>query len=332
MLLIRGSAVGGTVGAALLGIALSAIVFGGAGGAGIAAGVLGVLAGIEATRGAGFAIGEVLSATPRVKTFRDVVGHSVDLIPMPVVPDVASLEAESITVTYPRARRPALDSASIQVSRGEAVAIVGANGAGKTTLVKALMGLLPIGHGEVFIDSQRARDLSLRARLAHFGLLTQEFGRYELSIRDAVSLGVPDGVEVRDDDIWRALAVARLSEFVQSLDEGLDTQIGEQFGGIGLSGGQWQRISLARIAVRNAGIWILDEPTSAVDAEAEREIFHELLESRLGRITIVVSHRAWTLRGMDRIYVLDSGHVVQCGTYEQLVDSPGRFHELFMDQ
>jgi ATP-binding cassette subfamily B protein len=332
MLLIRGSAVSGTVSAALLGIALSAIVFGGAGGSGIAAGVLGVVAGIEATRGAGFAIGEVLSATPRVKTFRDVVGHPVDMTPMPIVSDVASLEAESLTVMYPRARHPALDSASIQVSRGEAVAIVGANGAGKTTLVKALMGLLPVSHGEVFIDSQRASDLPLRARLAHFGLLTQEFGRYELSIRDAISLGVPDGAGVSDDDIWRALSVAHLSEFVQSLDEGLDTQIGEQFGGIGLSGGQWQRVSLARIAVRNAGIWILDEPTSAVDAEAEREIFHELLESRLGRITIVVSHRAWTLRGMDRIYVLDGGRVVQCGTYEELVTSQGRFHELFMDQ
>jgi ATP-binding cassette, subfamily B, bacterial len=332
MLLIRGSAVSGAVSAALLGIALSAIVFGGAGGAGIAAGVLGVVSGMEATRGAGFSIGEVLSAAPRVNTFRDVVGRPVDVTPIPVVPDVASLEAQSITVTYPRARHPALDSASIQVSRGEAVAIVGANGAGKTTLVKALMGLLPVSHGEVFIDSRRASDLSLRARLAHFGLLTQEFGRYELTIRDAISLGVPDGAEVGDDDIWRALSVARLSEFVQSLDEGLDTQIGEQYGGIGLSGGQWQRISLARIAVRNAGIWILDEPTSAVDAEAEREIFHELLESRQDRITIVVSHRAWTLRGMDRIYVLDGGRVVQCGTYEELVASRGRFHELFMDQ
>jgi ATP-binding cassette subfamily B protein len=331
-LLIRGSAVSGAVSAALLGIALSAIVFGGIGGAGIAAGVLGVVSGMEATRGAGFAIGDVLSAAPRVKTFRDVVSHPVDMAPIPIVPDVASLEAQSITVTYPQARHPALDSASIQVSRGEAVAIVGANGAGKTTLVRALMGLLPVSHGEVFIDSRRARDLPLRARLAHFGLLTQEFGRYELTIRDAISLGVPDGAEVSDDDIWRALSVAHLSEFVQSLREGLDTQIGEQYGGIGLSGGQWQRISLARIAVRNAGIWILDEPTSAVDAEAEREIFHELLESRQDRITIVVSHRAWTLRGMDRIYVLDGGRVVQCGTYEELVASQGRFHELFMDQ
>jgi ATP-binding cassette, subfamily B, bacterial len=332
MLLIRGSAVSGAVSAALLGIALSAIVFGGAGGAGIAAGVLGVVAGIAATRVAGFSIGEVLSAAPRVKTFRDVVDHPVDMTPIPVVPDVASLEAQSVTVTYLRARHPALDSASIQVSRGEAVAIVGANGAGKTTLVKALMGLLTVSHGEVFIDSRRASDLPLRARLAHFGLLTQEFGRYELTIRDAISLGVPDGAEVNDDDIWLALSVAHLSEFVQSLDEGLDTQIGEQYGGIGLSGGQWQRISLARIAVRNAGIWILDEPTSAVDAEAEREIFHELLESRQDRITIVVSHRAWTLRGMDRIYVLDGGRMVQCGTYEELVASQGRFHELFMDQ
>ncbi|ONI72504.1 hypothetical protein BWI15_17620 [Kribbella sp. ALI-6-A] len=330
--LIHGFLGGGVVGAALLGIALSMIVFSGAGGAGIAAGVLGVLAGIEATRGAGFAIGEVLSATPRVKIFRRVTSSADRPVDAAIVGRVESLEARNVSVRYPGAKAPSLESATIAVRRGEAIALVGANGAGKTTLVRALLGIVATAGGEVLLDGRLASDLALSARLAHFGLMTQEFGRYELSIRDAVTLGTPDGVEVTEEDIWRALAVARMDKFVRNLDEGLDTQIGEQFGGIGLSGGQWQRIALARIAVRGAGVWILDEPTSAVDAEAERDIFQELLQSRRDRITIVVSHRAWTLRGMDRIYVIDNARIVQCGTYEDLVTREGRFRELFSDQ
>ena len=110
----------------------------------------------------------------------------------------------------------------------------------------------------------------------------------------------------------------------------LDTQLGQQWGGSGISGGQWQRLALARILLRNAGVWILDEPTSAIDAEAEREIFAGLRRTKDTRITIVVSHRAWTLRAMDRIYVIDDGSVVQCGTYPELMAQPdGRFARLF---
>jgi ATP-binding cassette subfamily B protein len=113
----------------------------------------------------------------------------------------------------------------------------------------------------------------------------------------------------------------------------LDTQLGQQWGGVGISGGQWQRLALARIYLRDAGIWILDEPTSAIDAEAERQIFAELSRTRHDRITIVVSHRAWTLREMDRIYVIDGGRVVQEGRYEELLAVPeGRFARIFEGQ
>jgi ATP-binding cassette subfamily B protein len=117
------------------------------------------------------------------------------------------------------------------------------------------------------------------------------------------------------------------------MPNGLDTQLGQQWGGTGVSGGQWQRLALARIYLRNAGIWILDEPTSAIDAEAERQIFSELRRTKHKRITIVVSHRAWTLKDMDRIYVIDGGAVVQEGTYADLVSQrDGRFAEIFAGQ
>jgi ATP-binding cassette, subfamily B, bacterial len=99
-----------------------------------------------------------------------------------------------------------------------------------------------------------------------------------------------------------------------------------------LSSGQWQRLALARIYLRGAGIWVLDEPTSAIDAEAEQEIFTELQRGKADRITIVVSHRAWTLKGIDRIYVIDQGRVVQMGDYEELLHQPGRFAEIFAEQ
>lgn len=332
--IIRGSAWGGLAGTALLAGALTAIVVDGAGGAGIAAGVLGVLGGIEATRGAAFALGDVLAATPRVSTFRRVTGPDAAGPPprASVVSAVDRLEASGVSVVYPRATATALNDASVLARRGEMIALVGANGAGKTTLVRALVGLVRVSSGAVLLDGRRLTDLPLTERLSHFGLLTQEFGRYELTVRQAVLLGLPEGIDVADDAIWRALEIAHLAGLVADLPDGLDTQLGEQFGGTGLSGGQWQRLALARIAVRNAGIWILDEPTSTVDAETEREIFGELLQHRRHRITIVVSHRAWTLKGMDRIYVLDGGRIVQCGSYEELLGTQGRFRELFAEQ
>ena len=153
----------------------------------------------------------------------------------------------------------------------------------------------------------------------------QEFGRFEFTLRDAVALGSPEPVS--DDEIRAALAGTFAA------DVPLGTQLGQQWGGTGISGGQWQRLALARIRLRNAGVWILDEPTSAIDAEAEREIFAELRRTKDARITIVVSHRAWTLRDMDRIYVIDAGAVVQQGTYRELMAQPaGRFARLFATQ
>lgn len=194
------------------------------------------------------------------------------------------------------------------------------------------MGSVARGSGRITIDGVDTSSMSTAQLTAHFGLLTQEFGRYELTVRQALSLGVPGTVDVPDESLWAALRTAHLDGVVADLPDGLDTQIGEQFDGVGLSGGQWQRLALARTALRGAAIWILDEPTSAVDAETEREIFAELLSARADRITIVVSHRAWTLRGMDRILVLDHGRIVQAGRYEELASQPGRFAELFAEE
>ncbi|SDS89386.1 ATP-binding cassette domain-containing protein [Microlunatus soli] len=334
VLLTRGDLVGAATTAGLLAAALAGILAGGAGGAGVSAGILGVLAGLTATRGAGFAYGDLMAIAPKVGAFRRLVGAvpgAADRSDQQVVGDVATMEADDLTVTYPGAVHPALDGFSIRVERGRIIALVGANGAGKTTAVNALLGTVDCDRGTVCIDGTDLAGTTSAGRLAHFGLLTQEFGRYEFTVDQSVRLGRPDGV-ASEEEVWAALDSAHLADRIRELPDGLHTQLGPQFGGVGLSGGQWQRLALARIYLRGAGIWVLDEPTSAIDAEAEQQIFAELQRTKADRITIVVSHRAWTLKGMDRIYVLDGGRVVEQGGYEELLAARGRFAEIFSEQ
>ena len=329
--MMRGEFAAGVLTAGLIAGSLASIAFGGGGGAGIAAGTLGVIAGAGATSGAGYSYGRLMSNAPKVSRFRGFLESVEPAEPTVIVPVVNELRCEDLQVTYPSKDVPALTGFSFTARRGQAIAFVGINGAGKTTAVNALLGIVDLDHGSVLLDGRDATAMSRFERLGYFGLLTQEFGRYELTVRESVALGTPE-LEVSDERIWAALDAARAGDLVRSFPDGLDTQLGTQWGGTGLSGGQWQRIALARIHLRNAGIWLLDEPTSAIDAEAEQEIFAELRRTAADRITIVVSHRAWTLRGMDRIYVFDEGRIVEEGQYEDLLTAGGRFTEIFREQ
>ncbi|HWD81899.1 MAG TPA: ABC transporter ATP-binding protein [Kribbella sp.] len=326
----------------LFGGALMALVHGGAAGGGTgvtgggsdgasatgaaaAAAVAGTITGLNAIRQCGYAFGSIVTAAPQAAIYRRFV-RSVPVVPRrEAVHQVDSVALDNVTYRYPGAAGPALRGVCIEARRGELVALVGANGAGKSTAINVLVGALAPDCGQVLIDGTDANLMTEDERLAHFGLLVQEFGRFEFTLRDTVGLGTPDAA----DD--RAIRAALSGTFAAELP--LDTQLGQQWSGTGISGGQWQRLALARIRLRNAGVWILDEPTSAIDAEAEHEIFTDLRRTSAGRITIVVSHRAWTLRAMDRIYVVDAGKVVQQGTYPELIAQPnGRFAQLFADQ
>ncbi|MFT3887090.1 MAG: ABC transporter ATP-binding protein [Arachnia sp.] len=329
--IMRGDFAAGMLTAGIIAAALASIAFGQGGGAGIAAGTLGVIAGVGATSGAGYSYGRLMSNAPKVTRFREFLDSVEPAQPTVVVPVVHELRGENLRVTYPGKEVPALAGFSFSVRRGETIAFVGVNGAGKTTAINALMGIVDLDEGQVLIDGRAAEEVSRIQRLGYFGLLTQEFGRYELTVRESVALGTPE-LEVPDERIWAALDAARAGDLVRSFPDGLDTQLGTQWGGTGLSGGQWQRIALARIHLRGAGVWLLDEPTSAIDAEAEQEIFAELRRTAAERITVVVSHRAWTLRGMDRIYVFDGGRIVEEGRYEDLLAAGGRFSEIFREQ
>ncbi|MFD2078380.1 ATP-binding cassette, subfamily B [Actinopolymorpha cephalotaxi] len=331
VLLTRSGTVSGGGTAILLGGALAGVVVGGSGGAGIAAGIVGVLSGVAATRSAGFSFGRLISFAPKVRAYRQFVESVSPSVDTQIRADAESVSARRLTVTYPGSDVPAIRDLSVSAEKGQIIALVGVNGAGKTTAINTILGLLEPDSGAVTVDGVDATALPLAARLGYFGLLTQEFGRYEFTVRDTIRIGRPDG-KATDDEIWQALDSAHAGDFVRRLNDGLDAQLGSQFGGVGLSGGQWQRLALARIYLRGAPIWILDEPTSAIDAEAEQQIFAELQRTKSDRITIVVSHRAWTLKGMDHIYVLEEGRVVEHGTYEQLISQQRRFAQIFAEQ
>jgi ATP-binding cassette, subfamily B, bacterial len=248
-------------------------------------------------------------------------------VPLPTVID--SIDFDHVTFTYPGGSGPAVEGLDLHIRGGELVALVGENGAGKSTLVKLLLRFYDPDRGDVRvggIDLKNVHPEELRGRI---GVLFQDYANYELSVRDNVVMGRP-GLAADDQRVMDALRRSRSEWLVRKMPSGLDSKVGRLFeGGHDLSGGEWQRLALARIMYRNADIWILDEPTSSLDPEAEAAIFAELKENLRGRIGIVISHRFSTVRIADRIAVIADGRVAESGTHDQLLRSGGRYAELF---
>jgi ATP-binding cassette subfamily B protein len=257
------------------------------------------------------------------------------LLPVPATPQVlpagpiSGIEFDDVTFTYPGGTEPAVRGLTLRVESGELMALVGENGAGKSTLVKLLLRFYDPDHGAVRVggvDLKRVDPEALRSRI---GVLFQDYASYELSIRENVVMGRPDGA-VDDARVTEALRASRSEFLVKKMPKGLDSKVGRLFeGGHDLSGGEWQRLALARIMYRNSDIWILDEPTSSLDPEAEAAIFAELKENLKGRIGIVISHRFSTVRIADRIAVIVDGRVTELGTHDELLGAKGRYAQLF---
>jgi ABC-type multidrug transport system fused ATPase/permease subunit len=256
------------------------------------------------------------------------------LVPVPRVDPPPAWRADSIefvdvTFTYPGGTEPAVAGLDLRVNPGELVALVGENGAGKSTLVKLLLRFYDPAAGSVRVGGVDLREVAPETLRARIGVLFQDYASYELSVRENVVMGRPGGA-VDDDRVMEALRDARSEWLVQKMPKGLDAKVGRLFeGGHDLSGGEWQRLALARIMYRDAEVWILDEPTSSLDPEAEAAIFAELKENLRGRIGLVISHRFSTVRIADRIAVIADGRVTEIGTHNQLVGAGGRYAKLF---
>ena len=236
---------------------------------------------------------------------------------------------EDVGFSYPGAERWAVRHLSFSLRAGEVLALVGENGAGKTTLVKLLTRLYDPDEGRILLDGHDLREYDLEALRGNMGVIFQDFVRFNLSAGDNIAVG---RIDARHDcaRIERAALRSQADEVIARLPDGYEQMIGKRFkNGVELSGGEWQKIAIARAYMREAAVLILDEPTAALDARSEYEVFRRFKELSDNKTAILISHRFSSVRMADRILVLADGQVEAAGTHEELVSQQGRYAELF---
>ena len=284
----------------------------------------GLLTGFSATAGQALYIDDLFSF------FRTTPGISSPdgALPFPH-PVRQGFVFEDVGFRYPGTERWAVRHLSFTLAPGEVLALVGENGAGKTTLVKLLARLYDPVEGRVLLDGRDLRDYDLEALRAAIGVIFQDFVRYNLPAADNIAVG---RIEARGDRarIEAAASAALADDVVAKLPDGYDQMIGKRFrNGVDLSGGEWQKMAIARAYMRDAEVLILDEPTAALDARAEYEVFQRFRELSAGRSAVLISHRFSSVRMADRILVLSDGRVEASGTHGDLLAAGGRYAELF---
>jgi ATP-binding cassette subfamily B protein len=236
---------------------------------------------------------------------------------------------DDVGFRYPDAERWAVRHLSFTLRAGEVLALVGENGAGKTTLVKLLTRLYDPDEGRILLDGYDLREYDLDALRGNMGVIFQDFVRYNLSAGDNIAVGK---IAARDDQdrIERAAMRSQADGVINRLPAGYHQMIGKRFkNGVELSGGEWQKVAIARAYMREAAVLVLDEPTAALDARSEFEVFKRFKELSSGKTAVLISHRFSSVRMADRILVLADGAVEAAGTHDQLMAQSGRYSELF---
>ncbi|WP_216395807.1 ATP-binding cassette domain-containing protein [Arcanobacterium phocae] len=292
------------------------------------AGIIGLMSGISAMAGIGYQVGELAISMPANHHLRELLQIDTSKPQESIISDVTSVSVQNVGVRYDDLQ--AVRDVAFNVEQGSLCALVGENGSGKTTMIKALQGVQNDASGSILVDG-KALNLADSRQWFAFASVHQDYGRYELSVRDFVTLGVPESV-ISESNIAEALRFAEAEEFVSALPQGLDSMLGVQWGGSELSGGQWQRLAIARAVLTDAPVWFMDEPTSAVDAPTEQRIFDRLAREAERRIIILSSHRVSTLRGVKNIIVLKNGTVCETGSYQELMENETEFYRMFSTQ
>jgi ABC-type multidrug transport system fused ATPase/permease subunit len=240
------------------------------------------------------------------------------------------LRFEQVNFTYPGNDRPALQNVSLHLKPGEKLAIVGENGSGKTTLIKLLTRLYSPDSGRILLDGLDLQEWQVEALQRRIGVIFQNFVRYQFTVGE--NIGAGDVAYLEDESRWQNSAEKGTAHpFIITLPEAYWSQLGRWFkNGRELSGGQWQKIALSRAFMRSgADILVLDEPTSAMDAEAEVQVFSHFREMAQNQMAILISHRFSTVRMADQIIVLDNGQVIEQGTHDELLNANGTYARLF---
>lgn len=251
---------------------------------------------------------------------REEEGGSIDKA------DFEQIWLEHVSFSYPNAEKKAVDDVSFSIRRGEKVVVVGRNGSGKTTLAKLLLGLYRADGGMIRYDEANVEEMDEGCLYRNISIVPQDFMKCSLTLRENVAIS---NVEELHNDCRIRYCLEQIG-FEKECE--LDEQIGREFSGVAFSGGEWQRIAIARAMFKDSGFILLDEPTSALDPLAEAEILKSFIELSRNRTAVIISHRVGLCRYADKILVMDQGKLAECGTYEQLMKQKGVFFGMFQAQ
>ncbi len=264
---------------------------------------------------------EVLDAPPKIHQVERPIKINLNKPPL--------IEFKNVSFTYPQSGRAVLKNFNLTINPTEKIALVGENGSGKTTIIKLLCRFYDVDQGEILINGVNLKKLDLNDWVKVLGVLFQDFVKYEYKAWENIHFGKAEEKE----NLKRIVDAATSSgadPMIRKLEQGYEQMLGRTFeGGVELSIGQWQKMALARGFFRNAPVLILDEPTAAIDAKAEAEIFNRVEKLSKDKTVIIISHRFSTVRNADKIYVIDEGKIVESGSHKQLMELHGQYAALF---
>lgn len=248
---------------------------------------------------------------------------------------IETIEFINVSFIYPGTERKILNNISFKINKGVHYAFVGKNGAGKSTIIKLLTCLYDDYEGTILINNKNLKDYSYSEIKGMFGIIYQDYAKYELTLKDSIKIGDIHSIlhDVIDDEYIQKLSDVGLFELLKKLPKGGDTLLGKtEEEGQDISGGEWQRVAIARLLMKKVDFMILDEPTASLDPLAESKLYEQFLSISKNKTTLLISHRLGSLKTVDYIFVIDSGEIIESGTHAELIKKAGLYEKLYSEQ